>query len=145
MKLIELLEFKTELTSNYAPLYHGTTLENAFKIMKVGEIQPSKTYNNLSLTRDPDLWYGADKIGNGLVQFVINQNALRQNYKIKPHSYFHRCQSGRDRKQEYEETIPNSIPIIPKYVPKIVIIKEIIDSINDPNTPQKTRNMIKMK
>lgn len=138
MKLFEIFEdtlLELYLASNFAPLYHGTTLENASKILHDGKITVSPNHKNLSLTRNPNLWFGRDKIGGGQVQFVINQNALRSQYKIKPHSYY----DTRQVDNESEETVFKDIPITSKFVSKILISTLVLVQINNPNAPNNVR------
>ena len=133
--------FELYLKSYYPPLYHGTSLDNCLKILNSGEIQISPSYKNISLTRDPNLWYYDDKKGKANCQFVINQEALRSNFKVKPYAFSPKWHTS---EAEFEETVFKKIPIIPKYITSLLISRKIIEIMNDPTTSKQTSLTIRL-
>lgn len=113
--------------------------------MNSGEIKISPTYNNLSLSRNSKLWYGVDRIGGGQIQFVIDQDALRNHYKVKPHTYFGGSTKNRLQYGEFEEIVSENIPVNSKYISKILIAKEIVNAIHNPNLSKHVRSTAKMR
>jgi len=91
MKIIELLE------SRSAPLYHTTSYTQLFSILKENKLKGNtkhtmndKQYQGVSLTRDLDFakWWSREQLANVGIILQLDQNKLRQRYKIMPIDYF---------------------------------------------------------
>ena len=124
-----------------APLYHGTTFANAMDILKDGAFMPytsigmgGKPYYGISSTRSPRLSHldynpsqkawEKDTVEGFNVIFILDQNKIRQKYKVIPFDYFKGEKYGgvykdigklRDARSESEEFIVigkgNKLPI----------------------------------
>lgn len=69
-----------------APLYHSTSLESAYKILKSNVFRASTSRGDsnkvVCFTRDKEYW-----IANNVVRFTIDQRKLSQNYRLTPFDY----------------------------------------------------------
>lgn len=108
--------------NNRQDLHHGTSLENAHKILRDGHIKPSangrvSTTRNVRYARE---WASFD---NHPVTMVIDGNTLRHNHEVKPTDFDHhggRYDTGRykesfepssGRRSESEESVKGHIPL----------------------------------
>ena len=110
IKLLDIL-----LENYFAPLYHATSYFGFISIIKDNKIKPGHD-GKVSLTRNKNY-----KVGGNLtpIIFVINQNKVREKYKIYP---TYAC--GR---MECEEFIKNFLPL--EYVTKILVPEKLINKI----------------
>lgn len=123
-----ILEFNM-LNENRADLYHGCTLPRAISILKSGYIHPSNydDHDGISLTRDPNLWFAQGEKGRGNVTFVLDQNKIRQNFKLKPYDWLAHDESdghdGWSPREESEERIftDKPLPVNNSYVKEILL------------------------
>ena len=104
--------YKYIIASKSAPIYHGTTVENAIDILESNELRANisnetETYG-VSFTRIHDSAYGQ-------VSLVIDQEKLSYNYKISP--VYRDGISGLDLA---EERVPKTIKNIRNYILEIV-------------------------
>ena len=121
-----------------ADLYHGTTMNNAMKILRSGKIHAS--YNGqTSLTRDKSV---ASTFGNEGVHFKINQRTLSQTKKITPTDW-HKGGSVRDERgsksrdttmgrSEAEESVKGDVHL--KHVHTLVMHKDDYHAMAGPKT-----------
>lgn len=117
--------------SKSAPLYHGTTWNNAIKILESNELRANvsnetETYG-VSFTRNKEEAYDQ-------VVFVIDQELLSYNYKIEP--VYRDGISGRDLA---EERVDRTIRNFRKYIISVklshrLIVKRIKRGLNSDDT-----------
>lgn len=110
-----------------APLYHGTSLDSAVRILDSNTIRGGSDYQSeedafyrqkgVSLTRDKrfaETWRGMG------VVFVLDQTKLDHDYKIRARDYFYNGFT-KDKRSEREEFVPGDIKNLTKYLRKIYI------------------------
>lgn len=131
MKLVDLYEAMVDV------LYHTTSSQTALDIVQHGEIKPRTRERAdwelaICLTRNRLLHYN-----DGCVKFVIDRQALRANYKIKPFDYMHSAMSAQEIKtdhgdstpgvhKEQEERVYKPIPINSRLIKEVQIYKNNI-------------------
>ncbi len=126
-----------------APLYHGCTAATALRILDTGVIRASrvrwgdKVYKKaVSTSRDPRLRYAstsrrAGDVGRAQVQFVLDQAALAQKFRLEPYSWQGSVNQkiGTEKfhspryleRDESEEQVFGDIPVTPRYIQKIIL------------------------
>lgn len=133
-----LIEFRS------APLYHGTSITNAYSIISDNTIEGQYVgwlgiKEGVSLTRNLNVAksFAYDSFGGGrsvdnAVIFELNQAKLTQNYKIIPYNYWSSRtrtteKSGKEelhsgaKFNEYEELVSGNIKNIDRYIEKIIV------------------------
>lgn len=164
------------LDGSHAYLYHATNLLLAVEIIKSNRLKAGgwesrgshdpKDYNNrhkfVSLTRDLNF---AKSWRTGDVVFVIDQNKLRNSYKVTPFDYFDYSIKGgigfesdtKNLRSEAEEYVTKDIYPLDKYLVKILVKRgaeqRLIDVIEDssilvpikPEGPRTLDNMRKLR
>ena len=111
-------------------LYHSTrTLDNAIKLIKSGHIKPFTAQHGYEFGRETPVislsrnQYYQFPRGSGVVQFVIDKNALKtKGVNIKPFSFGGK---GFDAEEESEKPIPVKFP----FVVAVQVSPDIIDQI----------------
>jgi len=119
MIFLKLFESFTE--SNRASLYHTAPLSNAINILKEDQIWPSFGYDEkkrtISFTRDKNFTYG-----KRLVTFVLDQEKLRNKYRLRPFNYYvHGPDNPKKDKFEAEELMYGYLKDLHKYLTGIRI------------------------
>lgn len=132
-----MITFKQFLSeARMAPLYHGTTVKNAIRIIERNELWPFFADNTdaISLTRSLDFalkWpiENSSATPDEIIVFELDQQKLSQNYKIKPYNYFRYTSriSGGGKVghpkgwNEYEERVEDRvIKNVDKYITKVI-------------------------
>lgn len=126
-----------ERNNNYTPLYHGTTYENAIKILESDELRgnisnETETYG-VSTTRNKSTAYDT-------VRIVLDKEALRRNYSVKP--IYRESVFGRDLA---EERIDRTVGNVSRYVREIqwnddsksnmrirILRRKLVENFNNP-------------
>lgn len=132
-----MISFKTYLTeARMAPLYHGTTVQNANKIIKDNELTKSvgdllSDDASISFTRKESFarTWAYNQAGldwNDAIVFEIDQQKISHNYRLKPFNFYdQRARSIKGDKNltnEYEERIESrSVKNFDKYITKIIV------------------------
>ena len=135
--MISFKEFLTE--SRSAPLYHATPSDAAAKIIKSNRLNVSWESGAISLTRSIDfakthLDYHHGSSLDDMVVFELDQNKLRNSYKIRPYNDFPfksrylNVKPGEDDRgwNEYEERVSGGrfdgvIKDFDNYVTKVIV------------------------
>ena len=86
------------LEESHAPLYHTTSVYNAYEIIKDNALNPF--IEIISFSRNKDFIYD-----NGSITFICNQSKLKNNFKIVPFRYG----QGTNLENEFEEQIEKPI------------------------------------
>lgn len=103
-----MITFKQFLAeAHYAPLFHATPLENLEGILEqglyseIGDISAARSIHNAK-------WYIQHEFSlynSGYVIFELDQNKIRQRYKVVPFDYYMKIGAPRMRRKEAEEVI----------------------------------------
>jgi hypothetical protein len=143
IKLINILKEITE-GKQVGTLYHYTSIESLYNIIKQNTLIPSIRDNTVSLTRskNQDFTHAQE---NSII--VLDGDKLSNNYKITPHhdmAWNNDVQDDRDTpidrfqrdffEDEKEERIKGPITNLNKYLLKVIIIR--IQRIKDPELLQ---------
>ena len=125
-----------------APLYHGTSLENADKIVRSNKFLDATTMdattlvhkqsgmkqiNGTSFSRDYNFSDQFSGYNQYHIIFEVDQQKLGNNYKLLPFNYWSRLsrylapKEGSSVRNEYEEFVPGVIEDASKYVTKIIV------------------------
>ena len=134
MRLIEFISeasVPTYLAKSRAPLYHATSTIYFYDIIKSGKIDIRSYDKSVSLTRNPNLWYGENETGGADFQFQINADSLRTTHKLVPYDYFSDKDLSTFKRSESEEITNKVIPINKKYINKVLINKRYLESIKN--------------
>ena len=128
--MIKLIDILKEITEGYqfGVLYHYTEKWQLEKI-----IQSNILKGPISLTRSQDSFV-KDFMGNVPI-IVLDQDKLRNNYKIRPYQSYD--DEGRSE-DEMEEVIDKNITNLDKYITKIILPKpssEIESLLKEKNIP----------
>lgn len=122
-----MITFKQFLAeAHYAPLFHATPLENLEGILEQGlysengEISTARSIHNAK-------WYIQHEFSlynSGYVIFELDQNKIRQRYKVVPFDYYMKIGAPRMRRKEAEEVIKTYDNLdSKKYIKKIYYFK----------------------
>jgi hypothetical protein len=117
IKLVNLLN-----ENNYAPLYHATTYSRMLSIIEDGIIKPN-SLGYVFLTRDKNYKVGGQSTP---IIFKINQEQIRQRYKITPRVG---DIANQNKRAEAEEVVKGQIPL--EWVEEIQIPEQIINRIKE--------------
>jgi hypothetical protein len=118
-------EFLTEYAR--APLYHGTTIKNAEKILQDGMLdwyaRGDNTEGQISLTREfgTSLNFAEGAIPAGVV-FVLDQTALKQALGRKLQPYDWQQGTGGGSEEQEEAVWDRHVPMNPKTIIEIIIV-----------------------
>lgn len=137
-----------------APLYHGTSLDKAIDIINDNALNRSRwpergiDKRTVSLTRNLTFarnWVRESGMGTGVI-FALNQNKIRQRFKMAPYNYFGQTtvdpynakymvardlprfktfsKRGNDYtfENQFEEAVLQDIKPITKYIDELLII-----------------------
>lgn len=117
IRLIDLLK-----ENQYAPLYHATSYVNFLSIIDDNKIKPNRL-GYIFLTRDKNYRVGGDTTP---IVFKIDQEKIRQRYKIRPRVGWI---SNANQRIEAEEVVKGVIPL--DWVQEIQVPKQIINRIKE--------------
>lgn len=129
MRIIELLEAKS------APLYHGTDLYNATKIVQSNILgRHPKEVVSLSRSLEFSKFFAQEKMNAGgpkknIVVFELDQLRLAQNYKIEPYHDEFSIEPGEDPalfrtnkwSNQMEEAVHGAIKPLSRYLTRIIV------------------------
>lgn len=113
--MIRLIDLLNE--NRYAPLYHATNYVNLLSIIEDGFIKPNEL-GYIFLTRDKR--YRVGGVATPVV-FVVNQEKVRQRYKVTPRVG---SIANKDQRIEAEEVVKGKIPL--DWVEEIQVPEDII-------------------
>ena len=119
----------TEFLVEYAraPLYHGTTIKNAEKILQEGMLdwyaRGDNTEGQISLTREfgTSLNFAEGAMPAGVV-FVLDQTALKQALGRKLQPYDWQQGTGGGSEEQEEAVWDRHVPMNPKTIIEIIVV-----------------------
>lgn len=118
VKLFEQFVEESYLQGSRAPLYHSTSIFFAASILQEDRLKgPRRNFGGfkspdiISLTRDKHFIYNQNP-----VTFVIDQEKLKQDHKVRPVDFFGKLGTYNNKGEEAEEEVLSNVENLHKYL-----------------------------